>query len=164
MKCELCDGDGGELIWRDEQCRVVCVEEPGYPGFCRAIWNAHVAEMTDLDESERARLMRVVFELEAGLRELLRPLGELDHVADIRQWGYMVGIELAEDVPSRRPYPPGQRIGKQIILEARRRGVLLRPLGDVIVLLPPLSTTDEELRCLVTVTTESIHAVTDRKS
>ena len=73
MACELCEGDGGELIWRDEQCRVVCVEEPGYPGFCRAIWNAHVAEMTDLNESERARLMRVVFELEAGLRELLRP-------------------------------------------------------------------------------------------
>jgi diadenosine tetraphosphate (Ap4A) HIT family hydrolase len=73
MACELCDGDGGELIWRDGQCRVVCVEEPGYPGFCRAIWNAHVAEMTDLGESERARLMRIVFELEAGLRELLRP-------------------------------------------------------------------------------------------
>jgi diadenosine tetraphosphate (Ap4A) HIT family hydrolase len=73
MACELCEGDGGELIWRDEHCRVVCVEKPGYPGFCRAIWNAHVAEMTDLNESERARLMRVVFELEAGLRELLRP-------------------------------------------------------------------------------------------
>jgi len=95
--------------------------------------------------------------------ELLRPLRELEHVADIRQWGYMVGIELAEDVPSRRPYPPGRRIGKQVILEARKRGVLLRPLGDVIVLMPPLSTTDEELRCLVTVTTESIHAVTARK-
>lgn len=73
MACELCEGDRGELIWRDEQCRVVCVEETGYPGFCRAIWNAHVAEMTDLGESERARLMRVVFEVEAGLRELLRP-------------------------------------------------------------------------------------------
>ncbi len=73
MKCELCEGDGGELIWRDEQCRVVCVAELGYPGYCRAIWNAHVSEMTDLGESERARLMRVVFELEAGLRKLLRP-------------------------------------------------------------------------------------------
>jgi diadenosine tetraphosphate (Ap4A) HIT family hydrolase len=73
MACELCESDGGELIWRVEQCRVVCVEEPGYPGFCRAIWNAHVAEMSDLNEGERARLMRVVFELEAGLRDLLRP-------------------------------------------------------------------------------------------
>ncbi|OFV92643.1 MAG: adenosylmethionine--8-amino-7-oxononanoate transaminase [Acidobacteria bacterium RIFCSPLOWO2_02_FULL_61_28] len=96
------------------------------------------------------------------LRDLLRPLSELDHVADIRQWGYMVGIELAEDVPSRRPYPPGQRIGKQVILEARRRGFLLRPLGDVIVLMPPLSTTEEELRRLVAVTAESIQAVTQK--
>jgi diadenosine tetraphosphate (Ap4A) HIT family hydrolase len=73
MACELCDGDGGELIWRDEQCRVVSVAEPGYPGYCRAIWNAHVAAMTDLADDERGRLMRVVFALEAGLRELLRP-------------------------------------------------------------------------------------------
>ena len=96
------------------------------------------------------------------LRDLLCPLSELDHVADIRQWGYMVGIELAEDVPSRRPYPPGQRIGKQVILEARKRGILLRPLGDVIVLMPPLSTTDEELKRLVAVTAESIQAVTQK--
>ena len=73
MACELCEADGGELIWRDERCRVVYVTEPGYPGFCRAIWNAHVAEMTDLGESERTRLMCVVFELEAVLRELLHP-------------------------------------------------------------------------------------------
>lgn len=94
------------------------------------------------------------------LRELLEPLGQLDHVADIRQWGFMVGIELVEDIVTGRPYPPEQRIGKQVILEARKRGVMLRPLGDVIILMPPLSTTDEELRCLVAVVSESIQAVT----
>jgi len=73
MTCELCDSDGGALVWRDNQCRVVLVAEPGYPGFCRAIWNAHVAEMTDLADGERERLMRVVFAVEAGLRALLRP-------------------------------------------------------------------------------------------
>lgn len=73
MTCELCDGDGGEVIWRDGQCRVVQVTEPGYPGFCRAIWNAHVAEMTDLNEAERTGFMRVVFTVEATLRELLQP-------------------------------------------------------------------------------------------
>jgi len=97
------------------------------------------------------------------LRELLRPLSELDHVADIRQWGYMVGIELAEDIATGRPYPPEQRIGKRVILEARKRGALLRPLGDVIVLMPPLSTTDEELRCLVAAASESIQAVTQSR-
>jgi len=73
MKCELCESDGGELLWRDARCRVVLVDEAGYPGFCRTIWNAHVTEMTDLTEGERSHLMRVVFEVEAGLRELLRP-------------------------------------------------------------------------------------------
>lgn len=73
MKCELCETDGGAVVWRDERCRVVLVDEPGYPGFCRAIWNAHVKEMTDLAEAERSHLMRVVYALETGLRELLRP-------------------------------------------------------------------------------------------
>ena len=73
MKCELCETDGGALLWRDVQCRVVHVPEAGYPGFCRVIWNAHVSEMTDLSAAERADFMRVVFTLEAALRELLRP-------------------------------------------------------------------------------------------
>lgn len=73
MSCELCDSDGGALIWRDGRCRVVRIDEPGYPGFCRVVWNTHVAEMTDLADADRAHFMRVVFALEAALRELLRP-------------------------------------------------------------------------------------------
>ena len=96
----------------------------------------------------------------ALLRELLQPLAECAHVADIRQWGYMVGIELAEDARSHRAYDPGRRMGKRVTLEARKRGVMLRPLGDVIILMPPLSTTEEELRCLVAAASESIAVVT----
>ena len=73
MTCELCVHDGGELIWRDAQCRVILVNEPGYPGYCRAVWQAHVAEMSALDAAERDHFMRVVLEVEAGLREWLRP-------------------------------------------------------------------------------------------
>lgn len=73
MECELCESDGGARIWHDERCRVVLVDEPGYPGFCRVIWNAHVKEMTDLADAERGHLMRVVFVLETALRELLHP-------------------------------------------------------------------------------------------
>jgi diadenosine tetraphosphate (Ap4A) HIT family hydrolase len=73
MTCELCEQPGGTVIWRDPRCRVVHVEEPGYPGFCRVIWNGHVKEMTDLAESDRAHLMRVVFAVEAALRERLGP-------------------------------------------------------------------------------------------
>ena len=73
MSCELCDSDGGELLWRDASCRVVYIDEPGYRGFCRVIWADHVKEMTDLPEDDRAHLMRVVFAVEAVLRESLHP-------------------------------------------------------------------------------------------
>ena len=49
--CELCETLGGELLWRDDFCRVVLVNDLDYPGFCRVILNAHVKEMTDLTEA-----------------------------------------------------------------------------------------------------------------
>jgi diadenosine tetraphosphate (Ap4A) HIT family hydrolase len=73
MACELCSETGGELLWRNERCRVVHVTEPGYPGYCRVIWNAHVKEMTDLGEADRARCLQVVLAVEAVLRRLLAP-------------------------------------------------------------------------------------------
>lgn len=88
--CELCDTTGGELVWQDAQCRVVLVDEPGYPGFCRAIWTAHVKEMTDLPEADRTHLMQVVFAVEATLRELMRPdkinLASLGNVVPHLHW------------------------------------------------------------------------------
>lgn len=71
--CELCRQPGGTLIWRDDRCRVVAVEEPGYPGFCRVIWNEHVAEMSDLAAEDRAHCMAVVNAVELALRETLQP-------------------------------------------------------------------------------------------
>jgi len=85
----------------------------------------------------------------------------LAHVADIRQWGFMVGIELAEDKNERRSYPPEKRTGHKVILEARKRGVLIRPLGDVIILMPPLTIADDELKTLLDVTYDCIRVVTD---
>lgn len=73
MSCELCEGNGGKMVWRDERCRVVLVDEPGYAGFCRVIWQAHVKEMTDLAPADRDHLMRVVYSAEEALRSLLRP-------------------------------------------------------------------------------------------
>ena len=73
MACELCDSVGGKLLWQDSRLRVVYVDEPGYIGYCRVIWNSHVAEMTDLDVTSRAHCMRVVLTVESLLRELLKP-------------------------------------------------------------------------------------------
>jgi diadenosine tetraphosphate (Ap4A) HIT family hydrolase len=71
--CELCREDGGEVLWRDGFCRIVLAGDPHYPGFCRVILGRHVAEMTDLEDAERARLMRAVFATERALRETLAP-------------------------------------------------------------------------------------------
>jgi diadenosine tetraphosphate (Ap4A) HIT family hydrolase len=73
MPCELCETSAGSVLWQDRQVRVVHVADPDYSGYCRVIWNAHVAEMSDLDAAERAHCMRVVFALESVLRELLAP-------------------------------------------------------------------------------------------
>lgn len=73
MTCELCATSGGRLLWEDSRCRVVGVDEPGYPGYCRVIWKAHVAEMTDLAAADRAHCMQVVLAVESVLRELLAP-------------------------------------------------------------------------------------------
>jgi diadenosine tetraphosphate (Ap4A) HIT family hydrolase len=61
------------VLWRDEFCRIVLVDDPDYPGFCRVVLAQHVKEMTDLAPAERNRLMNAVFATEAALRELLSP-------------------------------------------------------------------------------------------
>ncbi len=71
--CELCEESGGEILFRNEQLRVVLIADANYPGFCRVIWNAHVKEMTDLAVEDRSTLMRAVCQVEAALREVLQP-------------------------------------------------------------------------------------------
>jgi adenosylmethionine-8-amino-7-oxononanoate aminotransferase len=85
----------------------------------------------------------------------------LHHVGDVRQWGFMVGIELVEEKNSRTNYPPEKRIGHKVILEARKRSVMIRPLGDIVILMPPLNITDDELKLLLDVVYDSIRVVTE---
>ena len=69
----------------------------------------------------------------------------------------MTGIELG-------PFPVSERMGHRVTLAARRRGAIVRPLGDVVVLMPPLSIEIEELRCLVSITAEAIDEATAAQS
>lgn len=71
--CELCLHAGGELIYRDDNYRIVLVDDERYPGFCRVIWNAHVKEMTDLASAERAILIAAVWQVEEAVREAMQP-------------------------------------------------------------------------------------------
>src|SRR5688572_20164511 len=67
--CEFCSSPGGAVLWQNDLCRVVRVDEPDYPGFVRVILNRHAREMSDLEPAEREAMMRVVFEVEAAVRE-----------------------------------------------------------------------------------------------
>lgn len=71
--CELCVLDGGEVIVKTEQLRVVLIDDVNYPGFCRVIWNAHAKEMTDLAIADRSALMQAVCKVEQAVREVMHP-------------------------------------------------------------------------------------------
>jgi len=96
--------------------------------------------------------------LQKSLRDEFLPL---PHVSDVRQWGYMIGIELAEDKASRTSYPAERRMGHKVILDARKHGVMIRPLGDVIILMPPLSIGEGDLDILLGTVRDSIRTVTE---
>ena len=75
--CVLCKeelhSEEGQIIWRGDDCRVIQVNDPDLPGFCRVIWNRHIAEMTDLSHGEREHLMALVFSVEEAIRHVMRP-------------------------------------------------------------------------------------------
>ncbi len=71
--CQLCEADGGELVWMGDRARVILVEHERFPGFCRIVWNDHAAELTDLDDADQAWLMRLVARVERVVREVMAP-------------------------------------------------------------------------------------------
>lgn len=71
--CELCIQPGGDIVYRDDNYRIVLVNDEHYPGFCRVIWNAHAREMTDLPSAERAILIAAVWQVEEAVREVMQP-------------------------------------------------------------------------------------------
>jgi adenosylmethionine-8-amino-7-oxononanoate aminotransferase len=95
-------------------------------------------------------------------RELKR-INDLEHVFEIRQLGLMIGIELMQDAKNLIPYNWEEKIGIKVILKAREKGLIIRPLGPVIVLMPPLSITKEEIKWLVDVVYESIDEITGNR-
>jgi adenosylmethionine-8-amino-7-oxononanoate aminotransferase len=105
--------------------------------------------MATLDVFEEERTLEHLQAKIAQLRELLAPLARHPHVGDVRQCGLIAGIELVHDRATRESYPAAARIGRRVCDVAMRHGILLRPLGDVIVLWPPLAISLEQLEEIV---------------
>ena len=122
---------------------------------------ACAAALANISIFEEDRILESLEEKIEFLKVGLKGFNKLVHVGDIRQKGLIVGIELVENKDSRKKYSSGAQIGHKVILEARKRGLIIRPLEDVIVLLPPLSIRIKELSQILKITYDSIQAVTE---
>jgi adenosylmethionine-8-amino-7-oxononanoate aminotransferase len=114
---------------------------------------ACAAAIATLDVFEEERTIESLQSKIDKLEWLLAPLEQVPFVGEVRWRGFMVGIEI-------EGFDPALRMGHRVTLEARERGAIIRPLGDVIVLMPPLSIEWRELQRLVAITRESIEAAT----
>jgi len=109
------------------------------------------------DEGVVDRLQPLISRMKSGMADRF---ATHPHVADIRQWGMMAGIELMEDPSARRAYPYERLIGAHVAKAARKAGVLMRPLGDVMVFMPPLSITASEIDLMLDATFDAINEIT----
>lgn len=120
---------------------------------------ACAAAVATLSIFEREDVLGRVAGLSRKMAEELSPLRVHRHIGEIRQKGLMVGIEIVADRGTKEPFALEKKIGQRVIRKVREKGILLRPLGDVVVLMPPLSSTEEEIQHLVRSTAWAIDAV-----
>ena len=123
----------------------------GNPLACRAA-------LASLDIFDSEGTLASMQEKITRLTSALNDLRDLPHVGEIRQLGFMVGIELVWDLRTREPFPVEGDVGVRVMMEARSRGAVIRPLGDVIVLMPPLCISVEQIDRLVQIVRLSIAA------
>jgi adenosylmethionine-8-amino-7-oxononanoate aminotransferase len=103
------------------------------------------AALASLEVFEEENTLEFIRPKTARLAEHLERILGLPHVGDVRQRGLVGAVELVRDVTTKEPYPWAERRGQRVCDSARAEGVLLRPLGNVIVIMPPLAITVDEL-------------------
>lgn len=125
---------------------------------------ACAAALANLEVFEKERTLEKLAPKIKFLSQKLQMFYNLPHVGDLRQRGFMVGIELVRDRQTQAAYPWQEKVGVRVCQEIRKHGVILRPLGNVIVLMPPLSMRIEELEHLLNTTYWAIETVTKEKA
>ncbi len=102
--CALCDPTSEDVLWQDDFCRVVLLNDVDYPAYCRVELLAHIKEMTDLPPADRARTMKVVFAVEAALREIIQPdkinLASLGNKTPHMHWHVIPRFESDKHFPN----------------------------------------------------------------
>ena len=128
MSCPLCAEDGGALVWRGERLRVIRAQEAGFPAFYRVVWNAHVAEFSDLAAVDRVHCMEAVALVEQALRQHLSPtkvnIAALGNMVPHLHWHVIARFDWDSHFPSpvwaavQRPSPAAQEAGVRTLLPA----------------------------------------------
>jgi diadenosine tetraphosphate (Ap4A) HIT family hydrolase len=134
--CELCDQDGGEVIFRNNSLRILLVDDVLHPGFCRVIWNEHIKEMTDLAPSDRSRLMMTVCLVESVIREIMQPvkinLASLGNMVPHLHWHIIPRYTDDAQFPApvwveaKRVTSPEVILARQSLLPALRKAMVQR--------------------------------------
>lgn len=119
------------------------------------------AALACLDVFEKEKTLETLLPKIEKLESFLREISELDHVGDVRNRGLMAGIELVRDRSTKSPYHWEEKMGWRVAYYAREKGVIIRPLGNVIVIMPPLAISLENLEQLLKVIREGIRKVTE---
>jgi adenosylmethionine-8-amino-7-oxononanoate aminotransferase len=124
---------------------------------------AAAAALASLDLFDEERSLQELLPKITRLGVHLSRLAKHPHVADARQCGFIGAVELTSDKATGEPFPAEDRIGWQICRDILDRGVWLRPLGDVLVVMPPLCVTVEQLDRIMDAVTRGIDTVTGAK-
>lgn len=118
------------------------------------------AAIANIDIFEREKVLESIQPKIGLLEGLLSSLKDHLHVGDIRQKGMIAGIELVENKGKRTPYPLERKIGIRVCMEARKMGLMLRPIGNMIILMPPLSISKADLKRMVSIVTRAVDYIT----
>ncbi|MDE3838869.1 adenosylmethionine--8-amino-7-oxononanoate transaminase [Bacillus methanolicus] len=118
--------------------------------------------IANIDLIEKKNLIHEVERNSQYIANRLQEFRQLRHVGDIRQKGFMIGLELVVDRNTKEPYKWSDRIGVRVCRRARELGMLIRPLGNVVVFMPPLASTVEELDSMLDILYKSIKEVTEK--
>lgn len=122
---------------------------------------ACAAAMASIDIFEKEETLKTMETKIALLENDLEEIAEFPHVGNVRNKGLMAGVELVRDKPAKEPYPWEEKRGWKVAHKAREEGVLIRPLGNVVVIMPPLCISLENLSRLMEVIKKSIIAATE---
>jgi adenosylmethionine-8-amino-7-oxononanoate aminotransferase len=118
---------------------------------------ACASALASLDVFEKEQVLSNLQPKIELLKELLNEkIAPLQNVGDVRQCGFMVGIELVRDRSTNTPFAAEMRMGARVTHNVRKYGVILRPLGDVVIIMPPLSITPYQIEKIVEATVNSI--------